>query len=52
MTDARDEILAGVRRALAAADVSSVHVPRLGPLRPGSGQPRQQATAAGEGAAA
>ena len=28
MTDARDEILAGVRRALAAADVSLVHVPR------------------------
>jgi L-lactate dehydrogenase complex protein LldG len=28
MTDARDEILAGVRRALAAADVSPVHVPR------------------------
>ena len=28
MTDARDEILAGVRRARAAADVSPVHVPR------------------------
>ena len=28
MTDARDEILAGIRRAMAAADVSPVHVPR------------------------
>jgi len=28
MSDARDEILAGVRRALVAADVSPVHVPR------------------------
>ena len=28
MTDARDQILGAVRRALAAADVSPVHGPR------------------------